>query len=282
MTDRGGSLLSPPNQDLGAVRSGFSAMAEEYDALSRTNPIVIWMRDRIRAMVERRLPAGGSILEINCGSGIDSTYFAVKGYRVHATDIAPGMLDSLASKAKRPEVEGRLTYENLSNTELDALPAEAYDLVFSNLGGLNCTEDLTAVTRHLPRLLKPGGVTVLVVMPPFCPWEMLQAFRGHLRTASRRLKRSGAEANVGGSKVRTWYHTPGRLEKTLGSGFETLALRSFSNLTPPSFFEGFTGRHPRMTEALMTLDDRLGAMWPLNNLGDFYALVSRRKHTAAD
>jgi ubiquinone/menaquinone biosynthesis C-methylase UbiE len=277
MTASRPETLSPTNRDLDSIRSGFSAMAEEYDALSRTNPIVIWLRDRIREMVEREMPAGGSILEINCGSGLDASYFAAKGYRVHATDVAPGMLESLAVKAARPEVGERLTFENVSNAELDVLKSGPYDLVFSNLGGLNCIDDLTAVTRHLPGLLKPGGAVVLVVMPPVCPWEMLQAFRGHLGTAFRRFSRGGTEANIGGSKVRTWYHTPGSLAKALGPGFETRRLRSLSCFAPPSFFAGFAARHPKMLRRLMSLDDRLGARWPLSSVGDFYVLVSRRR-----
>ncbi len=134
--------------DVEAIQSGFSAMAAEYDALARSHPIVIWMRARIRKMVEQELPKGGSILEINCGSGLDAAYFAARGYSVHATDVAPGMLEALAEKALQPQVEGRVSFESLSNTELGALTGGPYDLVFSNLGGLNCLDDLELATRH--------------------------------------------------------------------------------------------------------------------------------------
>ena len=263
--------------DLDAVRAGFSAMAAEYDAMAETHPVVIWARDRIRAMVEEQISPGGDILEINCGSGLDAAYFAAKGYRVHATDIAPDMLSALAVKAGRLEVAGRLTYQELSNTALDNVDGGPFDLVFSNLGGLNCTNDLPAVTRHLPGLLKPGGSAVLVVMSPVCPWEMLQAFRGHFKTAGRRFKRGGVEANVGGQTVRTWYHTPSRLERALGPSFETVALRSICSIAPPPFFDGFVRRHARLTQRLMAVDDRAGRLPLLNQIGDFFILVSRLK-----
>ena len=261
--------------DLDAVQRGFSAMAGEYDALAESHPVVIWMRTRIREIVERELTPGTSILEINAGSGLDALYFASKGYLVHATDVAPGMLSTLADKAQRPEAGGRLTFEALSNSDLGAVTGGPYDLVLSNLGGLNCIDDLAAVTRHLPGVLKPGGRTVLVVMPPICPWELLQAFRGHFHTACRRLSRQGTLANVGGAQVRTWYHSPQRLERALGAAFETVALRSFCVFSPPSYFDGFVRRHATATQRLQRLDDRLGATWPVNRLGDFYALVSR-------
>lgn len=270
------SMSSSSPTDLEAIKSGFSAMASEYDALAESHPVVAWMRAQIRKMVEQELPESGSILEINCGSGLDAAFFAAKGYRVHATDVAPGMLDSLAEKARQPEVGGRITFENLSNTEIGALDQGPYDLVFSNLGGLNCVSDPGSVTRHFSQLLKPGGKAVLVVMPPLCPWEMLQAFRGEIRTAFRRFSRGGAEANIGGSKVRTWYHGPGKLEAAIGSDFETVALRSFCVFAPPPYFKGFAKRHPGKIRTLTSLDDRFGSTWPINRLGDFYALVSRR------
>ena len=269
--------MQPPTPGLDAVQRGFSAMAGEYDAMAESHPVVIWMRARIREMVESSLSPGASILEINAGSGLDALYLAARGYRVHATDVAPGMLSALAAKAQRPEAGGRLTYERLSNTDLDAVTGGPYDIVFSNLGGLNCTEDLTSVTRHFSGLLRPGGQTVLVVMPPLCPWELLQALRGHLRTAKRRLSKDGTLANVGGAQVRTWYHSPGKLARALGPGFETVATRSFCTFSPPSYFDGFVRRHPAATRRLQRVDDRLGAMWPVSQIGDFYALASRRR-----
>jgi SAM-dependent methyltransferase len=248
-------------------------MAAEYDALAETHPVVIWMRSRIRSLVEARITPPASILEINAGSGLDAAYFTARGYSVHALDIAPGMLEALATKAAAPAAGGRLTFELLSFTDLDRLSGR-YDVVFSNLGGLNCIEDLGSFTRHLPRLLNPGGCAVLVVMPPLCPWEVLQVLRGHVRTALRRLRHGGTLANVGGYRVPVWYHTAGKLERALGSEFRSVALRSFCLFCPPSFFQGLAARHASAIQLLMQADDRLGGSWPFNRCGDFYALVA--------
>ena len=263
--------------DLEPIKQGFSAMAAEYDALAASHPVVIWMRQRIRAIVEGALAPGGSILEINAGSGLDAAYFAAKGYRVHAMDVAPGMLESLSLKAGRPAAGGRLSFEARSSTDLAGVAGAPYDLVFSNLGGLNCIDDLSLVTRHLPAVLRPGGTTVLVLMPPICPWELAQALRGHLRTARRRLTAGGTLANVGGATVPVWYHCAGKLARALGPDFETRSLRSLCSVCPPSFFHGFVRRHPRLTRALMRLDERIGGVWPVSQLGDFYVLVSRQR-----
>ena len=268
--------MSPQGPAAGE-QTGFSAMAAEYDALAESHPIVIWMRQRIRELVEEQLLRGASILEINAGSGLDAAYFAARGYRVHATDVAPGMLAALADKAKLPETGGRLTWQALSFLNLDKTEGGPYDLVFSNLGGLNCTDELEAISGHLSSVLTPVGCVVWVVMPPLCPRELAQAFRGHFKTATRRLGKNGTLAHVGGGYLRTWYHSPGKVRRALGPNFEVTALRSFCLFAPPSFFSGFVGRHPKLTGALMRLDGALGGLWPFNRCGDFYVLVARRK-----
>ncbi len=185
------------------------------------------------------------------------------------------MLGAIEAKAAGSELEGRLTYEALSFDRLSEAQGGPYDLVFSNLGGLNCTDDLAAVVGGLPGVLKPGGSIVWVVMPPVCPWEMGQALRGHVATAKRRFSKRGTLANVAGESVPTWYHAPGKLANALGPEFRVEAVRSFCFFAPPSYFGGFARRHPRIVRLLMRLDDALGGLWPFNRGGDFYALVAR-------
>ncbi len=257
------------------VDRGFSAKAAEYDELSRSDSVTIWLRDRIRALVEAKLPPGGSILELNSGSGIDAAYFASKGYRVHATDVAAGMLEALAAKASLPECGGRLTWEQRDFTDLAGIDGGPFDLVFSNLGGLNCIEDPGVVARQLPGVLKPGGAVVWVMMPPVCPWEIAQVIRGHFGTALRRFKRGGTLAHVEGAYVRTWYHSASKMQRALGPSFSDVSVRSFCLFAPPSFFQGFSRRHPRLTRWLMQGDDRLGAQWPFREAGDFIAIIAR-------
>lgn len=262
--------------DFEAAAQGFSGKAAEYDALAQNDPLTRWLRERIRGLLEAQVSPPASILEINAGSGLDAAYFASKGYRVHATDIAPGMLAALATKAALTESGGRLSYQTLSFTNLASVSGAPYDAVFSNLGGLNCIPDLREVTRQLPSLLRPGGIVVLVLMPPVCPWELAQALRGHVKTAFRRLRRGGTTAHVEGTQVPVWYHGAGSLRSALEPEFRVLAQRSFCLFSPPSFFQGFIRRHPRLTRALMCLDDICGGVFPFNRAGDFVAVVARK------
>ena len=82
------------------IEKGFSKISSHYEQLDKTSSLINWMRKRVQKHLYKELKPAAKILEINCGSGIDAVYFAKKGYNIHATDIAPGMIDFVASKIK--------------------------------------------------------------------------------------------------------------------------------------------------------------------------------------
>lgn len=255
--------------DLKAVDLGFSRKAEVYDAYCEQHPVIRWSRGIVRQEVIRRLGRDGSILELNAGTGADAAYFVERGYRVHATDVADGMVSAIQRKINLSKNAERFTLQQVSFTALDEVTGGPYDLIFSNFGGLNCTPDLEAVTRFLPRLLRPAGYLVWVVMPPICPWELAQILRGRFRVATRRLKPGGVMANVEGAAVMTWYHSPQKLMKALTPKFRLVHRQSLSLFCPPSYMDRFPHRFPRITQFLLNLDERIGCRDPFNNWGDF-------------
>jgi ubiquinone/menaquinone biosynthesis C-methylase UbiE len=261
--------------DLPSINHGFSGKAPLYDAYGESHPVIRWARGRVRAEVMRCIAPGASILELNAGTGADAAYFAAQGYRVHATDVADGMLAQIAAKIAASGCAERFTTQQLSFTELERVNGGPYDLVFSNFGGLNCVPDVRPVAEVLPRVLKPGGWVVWVVMPPVCLWEWAQLLRGQWRTATRRLRLGGVRAHVEGAHFQTYYFTPTNIMRALSSSFQQVSLQSLCLFCPPSFMDNFPHRFPRLTQQLMALDERLGARWPFNQWGDFYILTMR-------
>lgn len=257
--------------DLKAVDLGFSRKADVYDAYCDQHPVIRWSRSIVRQEVSRRLGPDGSILELNAGTGADAAHFVERGYRVHATDIAGGMISAIHQKIKHSKNTERFTVQQVSFTALDQVTGGPYDLIFSNFGGLNCIPDLETVTRSLPHLLNPGGYLIWVVMPQVCPWELVQLLRGQFRVATRRLKAGGIMANVEGAAVMTWYHGPKKLMEVLTPQFRLVHRQSLSLFCPPSYMDRFPHRFPRLTQFLLNLDERLGSRFPFNNWGDFIA-----------
>jgi ubiquinone/menaquinone biosynthesis C-methylase UbiE len=261
--------------DLATIAEAFSRTAEKYDAFAVGHPHMARLRNKVYRHLERVLPPNARILELNAGSGTDAVALAQRGYRVHATDIAPDMLARARDKVATLGVDDRVTVQECSFTNLEEITGGPYDAVFSNFGGLNCVADLSPVIEQLPPLLRPGGIVTWVLMPPVCIWEMAEVFRGHFRLAFRRFRRGGVRSHLEGLYFQVYYFSPGKVLRQFGPDFEHIAVEGLSVLTPTAESKNFAKRWPRIYGALAWLDDRLSPLPPFQGWGDFY-IVSLR------
>ncbi len=262
-------------QPLETIAEAFSRTAQKYDAFAEDHPHLTRLRNKVYAHLERHLPGGARILELNAGTGTDALELARRGYHVHATDIAPGMLERAHQKAGRPEVAGRLTIQSCSFMELERVQGAPYDAVFSDLGGLNCIPNLGPVIAQLPRVLRPDGLITWVLMPRVCLWEMAEIFRGHPGLAFRRLSKGGTRAQLEGLQFQMYYFSPGEVLDWFNPDYEFLALEGLSVLTPTAESKNFAKLHARLYRGLAWLDDRLSPLAPWRAWGDFFILSMR-------
>ena len=262
---------------LATIAAAFSETAPKYDAFAGDHPHLSRMRAKVYAHVERFVEPGAKVLELNAGTGTDAIALAQRGYRVHATDIAPGMLDRLADKVARLGLEDRVSVQQCSFLDLEEMTGGPYDAVFSNLGGLNCTADLRPVVIGLDQVLRPDGVAVLVVMPPICLWELAYALTGRFRFAFRRLSRHGTRAHLEGRHFDVYYYSPRRVVAVFGAGYELLAIEGLSVITPTAESKNLAKRHRTLYRGLAWLDDRIAAHAPASGWGDFFIVTMRRR-----
>jgi ubiquinone/menaquinone biosynthesis C-methylase UbiE len=262
---------------LDTIAEAFSRTAQKYDSFAEDHPHLTRMRSKVYSHVIRHIPSGARILELNAGTGTDAVQLAQRGYSVHATDIAPGMLDRLRDKVDRLGIQDRVTMEACSFLALEDVHGAPFDAVFSDLGGLNCIPDLTPVIRPLPNILRPGGVLTWVLMPHVCLWEMAELFRGNLSLAFRRFSGGSVRASLEGLNFEVYYFSPRQVIGWFGKDFELLGLEGLSVITPTAESKNFAKIHPRLYRILSWLDDRLSPRWPWSGWGDFYILTMRHK-----
>jgi ubiquinone/menaquinone biosynthesis C-methylase UbiE len=255
------------------VSEAFSRQGRVFDELDEA-PLIQWTRGRVREAVMRWLQPGNHLLEINCGTGIDSFWFAEQGLRVTATDDAPGMLVELERKlalSKEPRIEHR----RCSFLELDRLDPLRADAVLSNFGGINCTDRLSDVLRGIDARLVPGGICALVIMPRFSPWELVETLRGNVAFAFRRYGKNGALAQVEGVPFRCWYHDAKDVRRALPA-YTILDRMALSFFMPPPHLGPFAARHPRLTRTAARLERAL-CRWPfIRSRGDHYLVILRK------
>ena len=263
--------------DVATIAEAFTATAAKYDAFAGDHPHLTRMREKVYAAVERHVAPGSRLLELNAGTGTDAVALASRGYRVHATDIAPGMLARARDKVAASGLGDRVTVQQCSFLDLDSIDGGPYDAVFSNLGGLNCVADLGPVARGIDRLLPAGGVAVVVIMPRICLWELGLVLTGQLRLATRRLSRGGTRAHLEGRRFQVHYYTPRQVVRAFGTGYELLRLEGLSVVTPTAESKNLARRHAGLYAVLARVDDVLSVHAPFSAWGDFFIAVLRRR-----
>ena len=259
------------HSEIEKINVGFGNMADEYDAMQDTNIPVKKMREKFYMKVESFVKAPATVLELNCGTGIDAFYFADAGYSVTATDISDKMLMNARSKGTLKN----LSFQKLNLAELNKIE-DRFDLVISNLGGINCLSDLSKLSRDVSELLNPKGYFIVSVMPQFCLWEFALIFKGEFKRALRRLKRDGVIANVGREKIFVKYYSPKKFYDYFKSNFDLIEITGLRIFAPPQPASNWYQKHPSITKLLDFIDDKIESFYFSCFIGDYYIAVLQK------
>jgi ubiquinone/menaquinone biosynthesis C-methylase UbiE len=259
------------------VGEAFSRQSVLFDAADSNNAILQWMRKKVHSHCLNYYQAGDKILELNCGTGIDAIFFAEQGLKVHATDIAEGMLNELRRKIKIKNLQDRITVQQCSFNELGNISGRNFNHIFSDFGGLNCTKEIDKVIVQFKTLLSPGGTVTMVIMPSICPWEIALALKGNFKTAFRRMKKDGADSNVEGIHFTSYYYSPSRLIHYFGKDYELKELKGLASFVPPPYLENIPGKYPKLFKTLTILDEKFSHRFPFNQWADHFILTMKLK-----
>ena len=248
----------------------FDAIAPVFDARFSEWLSVAAQREAVRRALLHTLPHYSRVLELGGGTGEDAAWLARCGHRVLLTDPSPKMVAlagaKLAPLGSRAEVVAAEELEAFAERHL-ASGTGAFDAVFSNFAALNCVDDLAPVARGLARLVKPGGVAMLVLFGVLSPGDILvECLRGRPRQALRRFHRGACPARLGGQNFMIRYHRAGEIKHAFAPWFRLVRRVGIGVFVPPSAAEPWISKHPRLLHGLESLDRIAGR--PLAPLGD--------------
>jgi ubiquinone/menaquinone biosynthesis C-methylase UbiE len=260
--------MSPIEPAFQTVATAYDRNADKYDEFIENNLNLARMRQRVYKFITARLPQGGRILDLACGTGTDAVWFAQNGYSVHGVDISGEMLDRAKKKAMDLGLQDRLSFEQLSYTELGNTHTEKFDLTFSNFGGLNCVSDLALVADSVRPLLKTNARVIWALMPPFCLWESAMLLRGKFKLAVRRFSGHSTVFKEG-LNYPVYYYTPKQVARAWGKDFHIDTIEALSVITPPATNKDFATKRPRVFEMLSKVDTAFAPRWPFKYWGDF-------------
>ena len=259
----------------------FDRLAPEYDALV-AGEIFQLLRRRTHDAFARRFKSGSRVLEIGCGTGIDTAFLASRGVDVIACDPSEAMVSRSLRRLAHEGCDTRATVLPCGIQDLPAfLDALAdsnlrprFDGIVSNFGALNCVEQLAPLGALGHKYLRPGGVMLVTLMSRHCAFEMLYFFATRRRQLATRRGGEGAVAvRVAGVDVPTFYHRIADVQTALEPDLQLAAVEGIGVAIPPPYLEPRWRKIPLAVRGLMRrIDALLAPIPPFNRVGDHVLL----------
>jgi len=275
---------TPPRRQVGYAealldtRRAFDGVAATYARSNDENPLLCAMRERMRETVATFVAPGSTLLDLGCGPGSDTLFFAERGYDVTAIDISPAMAEEARRRVDDANLRNPPMVARIGIDEIEQLAPTQFDAIYSNFGPLNCVADLNRAAAQIAARLRAGGVLIASAIGRVCPWETaVYLARGDVGRATLRYARGLVPVPLEGRTVWMQYFMPAAFSRVFEcAGLTPVDLRSLALFAPPPYLESFARRHPTLILALERLDDLVGR-WPvLRGHGDHFLIVMRR------
>lgn len=264
--------------------TAFDAFAASYDDDFTNSLLGQLLRPRVWDILGRYFTAGQHVLELTCGTGEDAVWLARQGVHVTATDGSAEMVKEAKAKAEAGVAQGGVEFEQVSLQQVaggyfggqpSAVGGRLFDGVFSNFGGLNTIGEWGGLAAALAKIVRPGGIVILVPMGPVCPWEIFwYLLHGQPKAAFRRFSGTSVPAKIGGSVIPIWYPPARRLRADFAPWFRHRRTESLELWLPPSYLDHFVNQWPVLFRWLNWLEKataRLTGGW-----GDHYIAIFER------
>jgi ubiquinone/menaquinone biosynthesis C-methylase UbiE len=256
--------LSQPSQ----VAAAYDALAVDYDRLVEED---FWMRQLLWGRYLDLFHAGEQVLDVACGTGLDTLFLARHGIALTGIDASPGMIAQLREKAERAGLAVDARVGDAADLSVSSeWPAGSFDGILSAFAGLN-TVDLDLFAAGAARLLRPGGRLIVHLLAPAGLWSRLRLLARFRPGQARKLgHRRDLDVSIGGHTVhhalpapeetyRRWFAAHFRLRRCYALGF---LWPQSANAVLPCHVRHLLGR----------LEPRLGALPFLRGAGRFFVL----------
>jgi 2-polyprenyl-3-methyl-5-hydroxy-6-metoxy-1,4-benzoquinol methylase len=256
------------------LASALEEYAHEY-RLNAGSSHFLKARWIVMSYLLEHLRDNSSVIDVNCGTGIDAVILASRGHSVNGIDISSTMIEYARQNISEADVADLAKVEVGDYRTIGPSP-RTYGAVLSNFGGVNFCKDLSEFFRSVAGTLQPGGLLVVNSVGHFSLSEFLIFLtRGKVGKALRRT--FGGKARIGGREVEIYYHTKGALtERGKDFGFTLEDVFGLCVFTPPLWADDFYANHTKLAKFLEHIDDFARHMPLLRTGGDFTVYVFRK------
>lgn len=266
MTMPSGGAVSLP------VAAAYDAIAPAYDGLLDDDR---WMRRLLWRRYAACFRPDEQVLDVACGTGLDTLFLARRGMRVSAVDVSAGMVERLRTKVAGEGLDDRVEARVRDAGVRMPWPEATFDGLVSAFAGLNTVEDLQAFAAEAARLLRPGGRVLLHMLAPTGFWEGLRHVRRHgWATARERRQQRARIVTIAGHAVRHRLLTAAQVYACFAPHFIQRDSFALGFLWPQT-----AGRWLPLplASALGRLEVHLGRYRPFSKGGRFFFLELERR-----
>lgn len=255
----------------------FDSEANIYDEKFENNPVTHNIRPIIWQRLLKHFHPGDHVLDLNCGTGTDAIMLAQKGIRVTGVDSSLQMMELARKKSNAQQFENMIDFHHLSFESLDQFDGTLFDGIFSNFGGLNCSNNLPDVIKKVHSLLKPNGFFIGCFINKFSLWEMMSfLLRGKVLTAFRRTTNNEVLVRINETQVPVRYYSLHQLSQMMEPYFRITASYGLNIFSPSPSSRSFVASYPRLTQRLLKFDSVLRYRKPWNGFGDHLGIEMQR------
>ncbi|MEM7351669.1 MAG: methyltransferase domain-containing protein [Acidobacteriota bacterium] len=259
------------------MAAAYDTIASDYDHLVAEDQ---WMRTVLWRHYRSAFRPGSRILEVGCGTGLDTFVLAEAGSRVVAVDVSPAMIERLRVKRLRAKrhsgpAADRIEPRVLDGGTLASLPSAGFDGIVSAFAGVNTIADWSEFSKQAARLLRPGGRLLLHLLAPAGLWERWKALGEHgWPTAKTLHHRRQRTLEIGGRSVRHQVLPARDAARLFEVGFRCRRLYGLGFLWPRDRSQHIP---LAIAQSAARLEARLGAFSPFLDWGRFYVLDLERR-----
>ena len=251
--------------------AAFDRVAADYDEVAQSR-LGVLLRGRVHKVLEPLISSGSRVLDVGCGTGIDSAWMASRGAIVTGIDVSPRMIDIAKKRVGPPAL---FVVRDLNQSSWAAELGQ-FEAAISNFGAVSCVDDLADFGEQLAQSVEVGGVAVLVPMGHVVPWEQMAGLiRGDLSRVRRRFaKEPTIEHGYPGVSVR--YMSARQLSRRLGARWRLRHASALGWALPTYAQRRAVEMAPRIGAALASVDAVGARLAGLLAMGDHQIAVLER------
>jgi ubiquinone/menaquinone biosynthesis C-methylase UbiE len=268
------------------LESEFDSVAHDYDEHITGNSINMLLRERSLTLMKDVFCRSNKLLEIGCGSGMETLPLLKEGHDIVAVDISSEMLDIVRKKAADEGLSDHLITRKIKASEIESLVSEFgeghFDGCYSTYGALNCEQTLSGIPEAIHVLLRRNGKFVAGIYNKYCLSEIIGyglSFR-----FKRIMKRAETPVREGDSRfcIDVYSYSVPEVAKIFSRFFTVDRVIGVPVILPPSDLDAYARKFSNNSERLNAIDLWLGKRWPLSALGDHFLMVLKKKDRRSD